>query len=59
MSQMAPAFFPPDFRGLVAGQQESLFAKAEEMLQVAGLGVGLLEVFQAKFVAALTHHQQP
>ena len=56
---MPPAFFPPDFWGLVAGQQESLFAKAEEMLQVAGLGVGLLEVFQAKFVAALTHHQQP
>ena len=56
---MPPAFFPPDFRSLVAGQQESLFAKAEEMLQVAGLGVGLLEVFQAKFVAALIHHQQP
>ena len=46
MNQMPPVFFPGQFRGLVMGEQKFLFAKAEEMFQVAAVSIGLIDISQ-------------
>ena len=59
MNELPPVLFVLDLRRLEVGQEQLLFAKAEEMFLVEAAGIGLLDVQQGEFMAAFPHDKQP
>lgn len=59
VNELPPVLFMLDIGCLEIGQEQFLFAKAEEVFLVETTGIGLLDVQQGQFVATLPHDDQP